>query len=283
MVAKLTILDPLAPATSALGLGSAYAWCAIPQDRAKKSAAERSIRENPEAQNRRGIRAMALMSSSLLFLFRTSRHESAIAALLVIFARQVGATKAKGPGHPDELREEPVDERVHRLIENAALGIELRLHVVEVQVRERDHETKLPHDAHELFDDPSSTPWTGGHAYQGHGLVDVLLEQHIEGHLQASRVAVVVLGGNDDQAVRADDRFPPLRVELLQALSLIVHGEDHASRIEELGLELRVGPGAVENQLGNILALATLADGSEQDWNEELPCESIVVHEALAA
>src|SRR5215212_10253570 len=108
----------------------------------------------------------------------------ALAQLLRLNFRNAFSSVAKNTRHPDQFIQESVEASHITLIEQISPLIEQLLHVSKIHVRKDCHQAELAHDWNQGLDRARTAKRTGRDATDPDGLVNVLLQIHIESVLQ---------------------------------------------------------------------------------------------------
>jgi hypothetical protein len=120
-----------------------------------------------------------------------------------------------------------------------------------------------------------SSPSRTAIAYEGDGLSAPLLVEVIQGILEGGRVAAVVLGRDEDVAVRLRHLLGPpghhlvgvVALETLRRRRLGEHGQGMVLEIDQLELDAFALAGLLEDPLSGSLAEAVLPDAANDDLN----------------
>ena len=97
--------------------------------------------------------------------------------------------------------------------------------------------------------------------------VNVLLQIRVEGVLQRARVAVVVFGDDEDEGVRARDGGGEAGV--FDGVAFVSRGQVELADVYQLGLDAGPLRDLLVDEARGGLAQAALADGAEDDGDEE--------------
>src|SRR6185369_5436907 len=89
----------------------------------------------------------------------------------------------------------------------------------------------------------------------------------VEHVLEQARIAVVVLGHDEQERVRARDHRRELQV--LDGLARVGHRYRERPNVDELGLDALARRELAEDEVCHVLARTALARRPEYDWNEE--------------
>src|SRR5262249_8417545 len=183
--------------------------------------------------------------------------------------RHVFTPETQDRRHPDQLLEEFLQAPAIGRVLDRAVFPEERSDAGEVAVPEDRNEPELPHHRKQVLDDAGSPEAAGRDAADADGLVDVLLKVRVEGVLEQSRVAVVVLGRHDYESVGA-------HAELRERLVLdVLAGAGDRQRqvpdVHELRLDARELRQLRRHELRDVLAVAPLPGRAEDDGNREWP------------
>jgi len=100
-------------------------------------------------------------------------------------------------------------------------------------------------------------------AAQSHRFVDVLLEIAVQGMLEQSRIAVVVLGRDDDQAIRSKHRLRKCRV--LDGLASVHGRQRKRAHVDQRCRDILALVKLLEHDASHVLTQATLARRTEND------------------